>query len=346
MVSFGSPPDLLTQPGFGQPAHPKTKLVPTAQGIQAFDISFPASLPDNLALTLESALDGAPHDPHLLEPTDARMLAIHRHIHRALVLCMPEDRPELLLQMVAESGKLGPRNIVWLRNKLNPKHIGTNVKTVLDIFGGSIGSGIRAQVTAVEGIIAKARPLEGDFEINDVLLALVIIFKLPPTSKIRQDLITKDPLPSPAEILLLLAQLAAFDSDIEPLDSYHGAFVGIGGDSRKQCYNCGASGHDKLDCPEAKSDCDICGVGIGHANRFCLAQTKRAIPSSIPEAVKKKILAKREAFFASKEVAAFALTHDALPTLEDEEELDEWLAACQTAEDAGGVSAVCLECEM
>eukprot|EP00966_Prymnesium_polylepis_P254841 5888141-Prymnesium_polylepis.1 len=62
---------------------------------------------------------------------------------------MPEERPELLLQMVAESEKMGPRNItcniVWLRNKLNPKHVGTNVKTVLDIFGGSIGNGIRAQ---------------------------------------------------------------------------------------------------------------------------------------------------------------------------------------------------------
>ena len=40
------------------------------------------------------------------------MIAINRHIHRALVLCMPEERPDLLLQMVAESGKLGPRNVV------------------------------------------------------------------------------------------------------------------------------------------------------------------------------------------------------------------------------------------
>eukprot|EP00966_Prymnesium_polylepis_P052182 1207937-Prymnesium_polylepis.1 len=59
--------------------------------------------------------------------------------------------------MVAESGRMGPRNIVWLRNKLNPKRVGTNVKTVLDIFGGNIGGGIHAQVKAVETIIAKAR---------------------------------------------------------------------------------------------------------------------------------------------------------------------------------------------
>jgi hypothetical protein len=55
--------------------------------------------------------------------------------------------------------------------------------------------------------------------------------------------------------------------------------------------------------------------------------------------VKQKILAKREAFFATKEVAACVL-----PTLEDEAELDEWLAVREAAESAAGVVAVCLEC--
>eukprot|EP00966_Prymnesium_polylepis_P104803 2427740-Prymnesium_polylepis.1 len=84
-------------------------------------------------MTLENALE---HDPPLLEPIDARMVALHRHIHRSLVVCMPKNRPELLLEMVAVSGRMGPRNIVWLRKKLDPNHIGTHVKTVLDIFGG------------------------------------------------------------------------------------------------------------------------------------------------------------------------------------------------------------------
>jgi hypothetical protein len=180
-----------------------------------------------------------------------------------------------------------------------------------------------------------------DFELNDVLLALVIIFKLPPSSKIRQDLIVKDPLPSPAEILLLLEQLAAFDTDTEAFDSDHGAFAGIGGDSRKkECYNCGGN-HDKHECMAPKSNCDVCGAGIGHTNKYCLAQTKRSIPASIPESVKQKILAKREAFFATtKETVACNL-----PTLEDEAELDEWLAARYAAETAGGVAAVCLACD-
>eukprot|EP00966_Prymnesium_polylepis_P274784 6348971-Prymnesium_polylepis.1 len=61
MVDFGMP-DL---PGFAPPSNPKITLVPTAQGIKAFDISFGASLPINLSLVLENALSG---DPHLLDP--------------------------------------------------------------------------------------------------------------------------------------------------------------------------------------------------------------------------------------------------------------------------------------
>eukprot|EP00966_Prymnesium_polylepis_P094013 2176244-Prymnesium_polylepis.1 len=96
MVDFGMP-DLLDQLGFVPPSLPKITLVPTAQGVKAFEISFAASLPMNLALVLENALDG---DPHLLDPVDDRMIALHKHIHRSLVVCMPPGRPDLLLDIV------------------------------------------------------------------------------------------------------------------------------------------------------------------------------------------------------------------------------------------------------
>ena len=329
--------DLPNEPGFLPPTHPRVQLVPTAQGIRAFEIAFSASLPNNLALCLDHALDA---EPYALEPVDARILALHRHIHRALVTCMPNDRPDLLLQMVAESGKLGPRNIVWLRNKLDPKHVGNNVKTVLDIFSGTIGVDIHAQVRSVETIIAKARVLEGAFKISDVLLALVIIYKLPSTSKLRHDLVTKDPLPTPASILLLLQQTAAFADD-DDMSSDHGGLksstIMSGVKQRRQpCYNCGLIGHDNYACEKPKADCDICGAGAGHINAFCLAQTKRDIPASINEASRKKILANRARFFAAKGEAAAAT----LPTHDDENELLAWL----DEELAGGPGA-CLECE-
>ena len=94
MVDFGGiVPDLPIEPGFNPPAEPRVKLVPTAQGIQPFEISFTAGLPNNLSLCLEYALA---QDPQLLEPVDPRVIALHGHIHRALAPCMPTDRPDLI----------------------------------------------------------------------------------------------------------------------------------------------------------------------------------------------------------------------------------------------------------
>eukprot|EP00966_Prymnesium_polylepis_P004230 96905-Prymnesium_polylepis.1 len=71
--------------------------------------------------------------------------------------------------MVAESGKLGPRNIAWLKNKLDPQHVGTNFKTVLDIFGMPFSGDIHSQVRLIESIVTKSRALEGDFQLNSAL---------------------------------------------------------------------------------------------------------------------------------------------------------------------------------
>eukprot|EP00966_Prymnesium_polylepis_P318847 7363944-Prymnesium_polylepis.1 len=51
-----------------------------------------------MAMVLENALE---HDPPLLEPVEARIIALHRHIHRALVVCMPKNHPELPLESPA-----------------------------------------------------------------------------------------------------------------------------------------------------------------------------------------------------------------------------------------------------
>eukprot|EP00966_Prymnesium_polylepis_P115207 2663187-Prymnesium_polylepis.1 len=61
--------------------------------------------------------------------------------------------------------------------------------------------------------MSKARSLEGDFELNNVMIALLLIFKLPESSSVRSDMIMKDTLPSPASILLSLQQIAAFSND-------------------------------------------------------------------------------------------------------------------------------------
>ena len=339
MVDFGMP-DL---PGFAPPTHAKITLVPTAQGIKAFELSFGASLPINLAMILENALSG---EPHLLEPVDARMIAFHMHIHRALVVCMPPSRPDLLLDMVAESGKQGPRNIAWLKDKLDPSHVGHHVKTILDIFGGTFGYDIHSQIAGVEDIISKARKLAGDFQLNNVMIALLIIFKLPESSSIRSDMIMKDPLPLPATILLTLQQIGAFatdnDSGSNPTGFLASKNVNRFNSTIRNCHNCDGTDHKGFECPKDKADCVVCGVGAGHLNKHCLSQCDRDIPDSIPERVKAKILQRRTAFFAKKETAAVAL---GVPSLADEDELLEWLADNDTDTIACGVATSCLDCD-
>ena len=47
-IGFGEvQPDLNVDPGFAPPAHPRVELVPSAQGIRAFEISFITALPYN-----------------------------------------------------------------------------------------------------------------------------------------------------------------------------------------------------------------------------------------------------------------------------------------------------------
>eukprot|EP00966_Prymnesium_polylepis_P273130 6309634-Prymnesium_polylepis.1 len=82
--------------------------------MRAFEISFTAALPYNMAMVLENALE---HDPPLLEPVEA-----HSPSSRRLHAQQPPGAPSRDGGGVRQDAKMGPRNIVWLRKKLDPKH--------------------------------------------------------------------------------------------------------------------------------------------------------------------------------------------------------------------------------
>ena len=144
---------------------------------------------------------------------------------------------------------------------------------------------IRGQVTAVESVITKARSLEGDFELNGVLIALLIIFKLPETSSIRADLIVKNQLPTPGAILLQLQQIAAFAPGASVFNDPTGLLAaddrrnGRSGRNYRNCHNCDGTYHQGFDCPLAKADCAVCGIGAGHLDKHL----SRAVPARDPE---------------------------------------------------------------
>ena len=335
----------LHGPGYNPPTIPRVILEPTARGIQAFKISFEAMLPYNLALTLKAALDADPPD---IEPLEPDVRALHHHIHRALVVCMPPNDPDLLLDMVAGSGTMGPANIVWLSRKLDPKHVGGQVKTMLDVVGGSLGADIFAQVAAAKIMLKKARSLDGEFALNDTLLAVFLIFKLPQHSALRQRLIQKDPLDTPEAILLELESLAAFDHNTPDDYSSPGGAAAFSSIRKKTCYNCDSDDHEGRECDQPKSNCSICGLAAGHLDKHCLAQCDRAISDSLPAAAKAKILERRKLFKASRGSATSVMMQD-VPTLEQEAELLAWLEENPDAdvgnELAPGVGAACIDCE-
>ena len=90
----------------------------------------------------------------------------------------------------------------------------------------------------------------------------------------------------------------------------------------RNCHNCDGTDHQGFDCPLAKADCVVCGIGAGHIDKHCLAQSHREIPSSISEHVKERILKRRAIYVAKKETGAVA-AH--LPSHADEDELIAWL---------------------
>eukprot|EP00966_Prymnesium_polylepis_P058862 1364239-Prymnesium_polylepis.1 len=79
MVDFGMPDllDLSTSRASPRPRSPRSSSCPPARASRrSRSPSRRASLPINLTLVLENALDG---EPHLLEPVDDRMIALHKH---------------------------------------------------------------------------------------------------------------------------------------------------------------------------------------------------------------------------------------------------------------------------
>jgi hypothetical protein len=81
------------------------------------------------------------------------------------------------------------------------------------------------------------------------------------------------------------------------------------------------------------SACDV--ISKVQLAKHCLAQSACPIPASIPAPVRAKLLARRKAFLAKKEVGAVAVE---LPSLADEADLMEWLADHDSGSD-------CHDCE-
>jgi hypothetical protein len=262
------------------------KIDLTPEGMQAFEILFPAALGALLTATLNHSLANA------CKPAESpEELSLFAMIFDQLVLCL-SDNPKVLVTLHGKAGGHGPRAFQWLISRYNPKTQVTHVKTLLDIFSTSTID----KDEDMEALIAKNNglPMKPHLQLEEPVMAILIISKLASTrfKPIKDNFIISKNIPNLAE---LQQQIQAINQYNEGDD--HLAFTTIGSPPNKftMCYNCDVRAqHRTKDCDKPKADCDTCGPEAGHLSKHCLVNSNKPIPLTMPEHVREKIRQDRQ----------------------------------------------------
>ena len=94
------------------------RLLPTPQGIRAFNIKLPAILGTNLYTTLQAAQDRYSAFSSW-EPVDEKQARLYQHIFNLFVPAL-EGNDDLLVRMSDDCGTNGPQALYWLQQELDP----------------------------------------------------------------------------------------------------------------------------------------------------------------------------------------------------------------------------------
>jgi hypothetical protein len=289
MAAAPSPVSLINHRAM---ANIKVDLTP--EGMQAFEILFPAALGPLLATTLRRSLQNACKAAGSQEEN-----ALFNMIYDQLIICLSNE-PKVLVTLHSKARGHGPLAFQWLQERYNPNTQITHVKTLLDIFA-------TASVETddeVEDIITKntTLPTTPNLQLDDGVMAILIISKLSSVrfKPIKDNFIIGTNIPPIAE---LQAQIAA-------INQYTGtgnqmAFMASGQRHLRMCFNCDQKVyHSTKDCDKPKANCDTCGPAAGHLSKHCLVRSDKPIPSTLPEHIQASIQAKRDALHAKSNNAA------------------------------------------
>ena len=261
----------------------KLKLTKTPAGIPIFMIKFTSALGPLLAQTLRSAQAGT------LNKTDTRAVKLLEIMYDCLISCMPDDND--VVKMTKDCGLDAHLCLDWLQRKYAPTTTASAVKALLSIFQENLVEG--NIVAGIEEKIAANDALPDKVKLEDSVLAILILAKLPPDlTNLVDIIIERDVMPSSDEIRdKVYNQISMHNTKSKQI---HTAFAFV--QKKGFCFNCDTQGHNRKECTQPKADCSACGKGAGHPDKHCLViNANKEIPASIGDARRALILDARAA---------------------------------------------------
>ena len=258
----------------------------SALGIRAFILKFTASIGAIYQEALHYAIEN-----DVYAPTDHRTAKMHLAIYNLLVPCF-DDHDEILMRMTNEVGQLGPAAIQWLRNEYDPSSNATAISKIMKVLSTPLNQ--NKLIESLNSKVTDNQNLPRELRLNDSLLAILLLVKLPQEFRgLRDIVIDKELLPTPKQLISKVKNTIEFQSiDSDGYDRRPTAFA-FAGKPSKYCFNCATQGHLTKECEKPKSDCDECGKAAGHPTKHCLVISDKPIPESYSASGRDVLLAKR-----------------------------------------------------
>ena len=264
----------------------KLSISLTALGIRAFILKFTASIGAIYQEALNYAMEN-----EVYAPKDHRTIKLHLAIYNLLVPCF-DDHDEILMRMTDEVGQLGPAAIVWLRNEYDPSSNATAISKIMKVLSTPLNP--NKLIDSLNSKVTDNQNLPRELRLNDSLLAILLLVKLPQEFRgLRDIVIDKELLPSPKQLISKVKNTLEFQSIDSNGNGHQPVAFAFVGKSSKYCFNCATQGHLTKECEKPKADCDECGKAAGHPTKHCLVISDKPIPESYSTSGRDVLLAKR-----------------------------------------------------
>ena len=293
---LGSP---MAAPGFASYQPTTIRLTRSPQGMRAFRMKIPVILGPNLTETLKNA-ETQFFVSKSWEPSTAKLYSLYEHIFNRIVPAL-ENHDDLLVRMGEACGSNGPFALHWLQEELNPGGSASSIAKLITLFTTDIDYDEPA--TSLQNLLSENNTLLGDFHLNPIIIAALMLAKLPPSLESVRDLGIQQPnLPSPQAIISQVKTSVQFKKAAVAAASSKNVFAiasskPLHPPSRNAlCFNCDTTDHPPGKCDKPTVPCDVCGIFAGHLEKYCLVKNNHPLPKGWDSDRKAVMESKRAAY--------------------------------------------------